>query len=133
MTFFGMLSVLLICMTCAFIALLVLACLPRSPVRDLLVQVVGWLMAGSCGVYCLSVVDVAPEIILGPLGLFDDLIALILGTVSAVAAWKAGRARKAAARQRGMGDTEACATPKPLGKAIAITSRPARLRAPRKA
>jgi hypothetical protein len=48
MTFFGMISVFFICGTCGFVALLVLSCLPNSPVRNLLLQIAAWLFAGTC-------------------------------------------------------------------------------------
>ena len=100
MTVFGMISVLLICITCAFIAFLVLASLPNSPVRDLLLQLVAWLFAGSCVVYTVSPVDILPEIILGPFGLPDDLIAIVMGIVSIATAIKTGRESKARSRAR---------------------------------
>jgi uncharacterized membrane protein YkvA (DUF1232 family) len=100
MTFFGMISVLLICITCGFVALLVLASLPHSPVRDLLLQLVAWLFAGTCGAYVLSPVDVLPEIILGPFGLPDDLLAIFMGIASLITAIKTGREARAHARAR---------------------------------
>lgn len=42
----------------------------------------GWLTIGACAVYILSPVDLAPEALLGPLGVPDDILAaLIAGKV----------------------------------------------------
>lgn len=42
----------------------------------------GWLAIGACIAYILSPVDLAPEAILGPLGVPDDILAaLIAGKV----------------------------------------------------
>lgn len=38
-----------------------------------------WLQIAVCVVYIVSPLDVVPEVLLGPLGLTDDLIALLIG------------------------------------------------------
>ena len=38
----------------------------------------GWLTIAACAVYILSPFDLAPEALLGPLGLPDDLIAVLV-------------------------------------------------------
>ncbi|MBX3412814.1 MAG: DUF1232 domain-containing protein [Pirellulales bacterium] len=84
-------GIFIICGTILLLALMVLVAIPQSRLRDVLLQVVGWLFAGGCAAYVLSPVDVVPEVILGPFGLVDDLIALIVGIGSAVAAWQVRR------------------------------------------
>jgi uncharacterized membrane protein YkvA (DUF1232 family) len=84
------------CGTVLFIAMILLAHLPKSPLRTALTQICGWATAGLCGAYVLSPFDVAPEALLGPFGLIDDLIAAIIGFMSARAAWKAGKEKSAA-------------------------------------
>ena len=34
---------------------------------------------GLCILYVISPIDIAPEIILGPIGLFDDAIVILMG------------------------------------------------------
>ena len=84
-------GIFIICGTVLLLALMVLVAIPQSRLRDVLLQVVGWLFAGGCAAYVLSPVDAAPEVILGPFGLVDDLMALIMGIISAVAAWQVRR------------------------------------------
>jgi uncharacterized membrane protein YkvA (DUF1232 family) len=76
------------------VALLALINMPHSPLRDLLVQVLGWAFAVICAVYCVAPVDAMPELLFGPVGWVDDLGAAIAGFVSARAAWLAGNARR---------------------------------------
>jgi uncharacterized membrane protein YkvA (DUF1232 family) len=87
-------GIFIICGTVLLLALMVLVAIPQSRLRDILLQVVGWLFAGSCAAYVVSPVDAAPELIFGPFGLLDDLIAIILGVMSAMAAWSARRNAK---------------------------------------
>jgi len=87
---FGVIRLLLLCGTALTLALMVLVSLPQSKLRDMLVQIVGWLFAAFCGVYLVSPIDVLPEAFLGPFGLVDDIGALVAGVLSARAAWKAG-------------------------------------------
>jgi uncharacterized membrane protein YkvA (DUF1232 family) len=91
MGLFSFLAVLALCGTALAIAMLWLVNMPRSPLRDLLVQVVGWLFAIFCAIYCISPIDVLPEAILGPFGLVDDVGAAAVGLMSAMAAYRAGR------------------------------------------
>lgn len=87
---FSTLRFLFGCGTVLVVATILLAHLPKSPLRTLLVQICGWATAALCGAYVLSPVDVLPEALLGPFGLPDDVIALILGFISARSAWSAG-------------------------------------------
>jgi uncharacterized membrane protein YkvA (DUF1232 family) len=132
MTFLGLIGVLLICCTVLLVTLLVLACLPHSPIRDLLFQLFAWLFAGSCGAYFLLPCDLCPELILGPLGLFDDVIAVLMGIVSLVAAIKSAREARSHARARRWEAEEAAKQPSRRQKTITARSRPARLKASRK-
>lgn len=71
--------------------LVVLLAMPQSKLRDFFMPIVGWAFALLCGVYCISPVDLAPEIVLGPFGLVDDLGVAIAGVGSAIAATRAGK------------------------------------------
>lgn len=88
-SFFSMIKFFFGCGAGLMLAMVLLAHLPKSPLRTLLVQFCGWATAALCGAYVLSPVDVLPEALLGPFGLPDDLIALIVGIMSARSAWKA--------------------------------------------
>jgi uncharacterized membrane protein YkvA (DUF1232 family) len=93
MSFFGMLTAFAVCGTILAGAMMILVNMPHSPLRDLLVQIVGWVFAVFCAIYVISPVDILPEAFLGPFGLVDDLGAAVVGISSAVAAWRAGKAR----------------------------------------
>jgi uncharacterized membrane protein YkvA (DUF1232 family) len=94
MSFFTLIAVLAMCGTILCVAMLVLVNLPHSPLRDLLVQIVGWAFAIFCAIYCISPIDVLPEVFLGPVGLIDDVGAAVAGLMAAMAAYRAGKARK---------------------------------------
>lgn len=91
-SFFGVVRLFILCGTFLFIAMLLLAHLPKSPLRTLLVQVCGWAGAALCGVYIASPIDVIPDVLF-PFGFIDDAIALFFGIKSALAAWNAGKVR----------------------------------------
>lgn len=76
---------------CLLALLFVLLAMPQSKLRDFLMPIVGGAFALFCGVYAVSPVDVMPEAILGPFGLFDDAVAVVAGVSSAVAASRAAK------------------------------------------
>lgn len=78
------------CGTLLVISFIVIAHLPKSPLRTLLVQVCGWAAAAFCAGYVISPWDVIPDPLF-PIGFFDDAIAVFVGIKSALAAMKAGR------------------------------------------
>ncbi len=80
---FGTIRILILCGSVLFLAFMVLLSLPQSPLRGVVLQLVGWVLAVFCGVYCISPIDIMPEILLGPFGLVDDIGALVLGCYSA--------------------------------------------------
>jgi uncharacterized membrane protein YkvA (DUF1232 family) len=92
-SFFSTIRFFFGCGTILVLSLIVLAHLPKSPLRSALVQICGWATAAICGAWVLSPVDPMPEILLGPLGLFDDIVAAVVGFMSARAAWRAGNER----------------------------------------
>jgi uncharacterized membrane protein YkvA (DUF1232 family) len=94
MGFLTFLAVLAFFGTVLMLAMLWLVNMPRSPVRDMLVQVVGWLFAIFCAIYCISPIDFLPEAFLGPFGLVDDVGAAVAGVMSAMAAYRAGKPAK---------------------------------------
>jgi uncharacterized membrane protein YkvA (DUF1232 family) len=94
MGFFTFLAVLALCGTALAVAMMVLVNMPKSPLRDMLVQIVGWLFAVFCALYCISPIDILPEAFLGPFGLVDDVGAAVVGVMSAMAAYRAGKPSK---------------------------------------
>lgn len=80
---------LMLCGTSIVIAFGVLLAMPKSELRSFLMPIVGWTFAIFAGVYCLSPVDVVPEIVAGPFGLIDDVGMAIAGFAAAKAAMKA--------------------------------------------
>ncbi len=90
---FQVLQLLLICGTILGIVFVILLAWPQSKLRDVLMPIVGWVLAIFCGVYCLSPLDVLPEAFLGPFGLVDDLGALVAGIVAARTAITASQKR----------------------------------------
>ena len=82
-------KLLMMCGTVIVIAFGVLLAMPKSELRTFLMPIVGWTFAVFAGVYCLSPVDVIPEIVAGPFGLIDDVGMAIAGFAAAKAAIKA--------------------------------------------
>ncbi len=83
------------CGTLLLLSLVVLAHMPKSPLRTTLVQVCGWATTALCGAYIASPLDVVPDVFF-PIGFIDDALALFVGIKSALAAWNAGQKRAAA-------------------------------------
>lgn len=80
---------LMLCGTSIVIAFGVLLAMPKSELRSFLMPIVGWTFALLAGMYCLSPVDVIPEIVAGPFGLIDDVGMAIAGFAAAKAAMNA--------------------------------------------
>lgn len=78
------------------LAAMILLAMPQSKLRDLLMPFISWGFVVLCGIYALSPIDVMPEIVLGPFGLFDDLAAVAAGVGTAMSTIKAHRQKKAA-------------------------------------
>ena len=64
----------------------VLISLPKSKMREFLMPIIGWCVAIFCGIYCISPIDILPEVLLGPFGLVDDIGAVVAGISAAHAA-----------------------------------------------
>jgi uncharacterized membrane protein YkvA (DUF1232 family) len=82
------------CGTLLFVSLIVLAHLPKSPLRSSLVQICGWATALLCGAWVVSPIDPIPDVLF-PVGFIDDIMAAIVGFKAAKAAWKAGKEKAA--------------------------------------
>jgi uncharacterized membrane protein YkvA (DUF1232 family) len=78
------------CGTLLVLALIMLAHLPKSPLRSTLIQICGWATAALCGAWVLSPVDPVPDVFF-PIGFIDDIIAACVGFKAAKAAWNAGK------------------------------------------
>lgn len=87
--FFQMIEVIFLCITFLFVAFIVVAHLPNSPLKTVLTQVCGWATAALCGALVLSPIDPIPDVFF-PVGFIDDIVAVIVGYQAAKAAWNAG-------------------------------------------
>lgn len=90
-TFIGLLQLLVVCGTGLTLAIMILASMPSSRFRNVTKQVVHWLIAAFAGLYVISPVDLMPEIILGPVGALDDLVALVACILSIRSALLSGK------------------------------------------
>jgi uncharacterized membrane protein YkvA (DUF1232 family) len=80
------------CGTLLFLAFMALLAMPKSKLRAVLMQVVGWAVVAFCAIYAISPFDVLPEALLGPfLGLFDDAAAVAVAVGAGSAALQARR------------------------------------------
>lgn len=93
-TLMGLFTMAMFCSTVVLVALIIGLSMPKSPLKDLLVQVAGWGVAVFSAVYVISPIDVIPEAFLGPIGALDDIAAAITGIGSAMAARRAGRSAR---------------------------------------
>ena len=89
-----LLEVLMIVGGLVVITFLVLLSLPQCKLREILMPFVAWAFVALCAAYAISPVDALPEIILGPFGLFDDLIAAAAGVSTAMATIRASKQKK---------------------------------------
>jgi uncharacterized membrane protein YkvA (DUF1232 family) len=90
-----LLRLLVIAGSLIIITFMVLLALPQCRLRDMLMPFVAWGFVALCAAYVISPVDAFPEVLFGPLGLFDDLGAAVMGVGTAVATIQAGRKKKA--------------------------------------
>ena len=79
----------LVCSTAFGLGTLLFLSLPQSRLREFLRPIVSGAFALLCAAYCLSPVDLIPEIALGPIGLVDDAGALAAGVMAAKSAFRA--------------------------------------------
>ena len=97
--FFSLIKFFFGCGTLLVLVMVVLAHMPKSPLRTMLVQISGWATAALCGAMIVSPIDIIPDPLF-PIGFADDLVALIVGFMSARAAWNAGKEETAADEQK---------------------------------
>lgn len=88
--FWSVLQTLMICGTLLGLAFFALLSMPHSKLREFLLPIVGWAAAIFCAVYAISPIDVMPEMFLGPLGLIDDVGAVVAGVTAASIAMNSG-------------------------------------------
>ncbi len=81
-TVFGIIQTMFWCGTFLAVTIAILLSLPQSKLREFLLPIIGWCVAVFCAFYCISPFDFLPECILGPVGLIDDLGALVTGIAS---------------------------------------------------
>jgi uncharacterized membrane protein YkvA (DUF1232 family) len=61
---------------------LVLMHLPNSPLKTLAQRALAGVFAMLMPLYVVSPVDVVPEAVLGPVGIVDDLVVIVLGVAA---------------------------------------------------
>lgn len=86
---FGVMKLLIGCGTLLVVSFCILLAMPQSKMRAVAVQVVGWLMVAFCAVYAISPIDILPEALFGPFGLFDDIGAILTAIAAGSAAMNA--------------------------------------------
>jgi uncharacterized membrane protein YkvA (DUF1232 family) len=91
---FGVIKLIIMCGTLLFLAFAALLSMPKSKLRAVLMQIVGWGIVAFCIIYGLSPVDIIPEALLGPLGLIDDVAAIGVAIGAGSAAMQARREMK---------------------------------------
>ena len=76
------------------LALLILLSLPNSRLKEIVMPFVLWSVTALSVAYIASPIDLVPEMFLGPIGVADDLVALVVAVTSARSAMTAGKAAK---------------------------------------
>ena len=85
---FDIIKLLLMCGTVLCLAFTILLAMPQSQLRAFLLPIVGWSIAIVCGIWCISPIDLIPDVFF-PVGIADDCAALVTGVVAARSAMKA--------------------------------------------
>jgi uncharacterized membrane protein YkvA (DUF1232 family) len=92
--FFRMMSNLIWAGMMFGVASVVALSLPKSRLRTVLTEILGYGFVAFSAFYCVSPIDILPEAALGPFGYLDDLGALYGGYVAWQSAMKARRERQ---------------------------------------
>jgi uncharacterized membrane protein YkvA (DUF1232 family) len=91
--FFQFLQALVIGFVVVVVVFLILMALPKSRLRDFIMEVLGWTTTATSAVSVISPLDPIPDFI--PLaGQLDDVGMLAIGIVSALFAWRMRKHRK---------------------------------------
>ena len=85
--FFHMISTFIWAATLFGVASVVALSLPKSRLRTVLSEFLGYAFMGLCAIYCISPIDLFPEAIAGPFGYIDDLGAVYAGYCG----WQSGQ------------------------------------------
>jgi len=80
------------------LAFMILLALPQCKIREMLMPFVAWGFVALCAAYTLSPIDFVPEIVLGPIGMVDDLGAVILGVATAITTINAAKQKRITAK-----------------------------------
>jgi uncharacterized membrane protein YkvA (DUF1232 family) len=78
------------------ITFMILLALPQCKLRNMLMPFVAWGFVALCAAYTISPVDILPEVVMGPFGLFDDAGAVVAGVATAVATIRARKQKQSA-------------------------------------
>lgn len=77
------------CGTLLLLALGILLAIPESRLRAILVKFIGWSVVVLCLLYTINPLDALPEGLLGPIGMIDDVAAIVIAVGAGQAALKA--------------------------------------------
>lgn len=87
--FLSLLKLVLGLGTLIILAFFIMLSIPQSQLPRVCGTASNWLLAAFCAIYAISPIDILPEALLGPFGLFDDAVAIVVGVKAGVAAWRA--------------------------------------------
>lgn len=76
--FFYFLRTGLVCATVLGIAFVIALSLPKSKFQTVVSEICSWAAVALCGLYVVSPMDSLPEVVLGPVGIIDDIGAIFL-------------------------------------------------------
>lgn len=92
--FFKMVFAFAWCGTVFAVVFVVSLSLPKSRLRTVLSELLGYAVMAFCAFYCISPIDLLPEVALGPFGFVDDLGAVYGGYLAWQSARQARRERQ---------------------------------------
>jgi uncharacterized membrane protein YkvA (DUF1232 family) len=90
--FWGFLKVAFICMTALFALFIILLALPKSRLRSVVLEAMGWSVSAGSAVLVASPIDIMPDIV-PVLGQLDDFGYIVVGLTAAAFAYFQRRQR----------------------------------------
>ena len=89
---FDVIKTLIIAVAVVFVVFLILMAIPKSKLRDIVLEYLGWGTATVSGISVISPIDVIPDFI--PIaGQLDDIGMIIFGLISGITAYRLRKKR----------------------------------------